>query len=315
MPFFSIVMPVYNRATLIARALQSCLQQSFADFEVIAVDDGSSDHSADVVRAVDDPRIRLIVHEVNRGRCPARNTAMNAAQGEWFVFLDSDDELLPGALQTIHDDALAVPADVVGLRYACIDEKGAISPDPPYPHALVSYEQYVGLLETLAHGRSEALPCSRVSTFPEIAYPTGHAEEGLYHLDLARCGRISVSPVIVRRYHHDAPNQITRPDMRRTLLFAADAAANADAVLQHHGEALQRYAPTVYAQRLREAALYHFMAGNRSAGLRDARQARRFGGGSFKLLLLILLGMMGRVPLALSQTFQATLRRAFRFGP
>jgi glycosyltransferase involved in cell wall biosynthesis len=315
MPFFSIIMPVYNRASLVGRALQSCLQQSFTDFEIVAVDDGSRDHSADAVRAVDDPRIRLLAHEVNRGRCPARNTAMQAGRGEWFVFLDSDDELLPGALQQMHDDATAVPPDVVGMRYACVDEHGVISPDPPYPRAVWTYEQFIGSLETLAHGRGEALPCSRASTFPEVAYPTGHAEEGLYHLDLARSGRIAVSPAVVRRYHHDAPNQITRPDTRRALRFAADAAANADAVLQHHGEALQRHAPTVYALRLREAALYHFMAGHRAAGLRDARQARKFGGGSPKLLLLILLGMIGRVPLAFSQTVQATLRRALRLGP
>jgi hypothetical protein len=240
---------------------------------------------------------------------------MAAAKGTWFVFLDSDDELLPGALQTIHEDAVAAPPDVNGLRYACVDEHGAVSPDPPYRPETLTYEQTLRLLEEQLHGRSEALPCSRASTFPEVAYPAGHAEEGLYHLALALRGRILVSPEIVRRYYHDAPNQITRPDSRRALRFAADAAQNVDAVLDRHGEALQRYAPTAFALRLREGALYHFMAGHRAAGLRYARRSAKAGGVSVKLALIVALGMLGGAPLALSQTIQATLRRISRGRP
>jgi glycosyltransferase involved in cell wall biosynthesis len=311
-PFFSIVMPVHNRATLVGRALRSCLEQSFTDFEIVVVDDGSSDGSVDAIRAYDDPRIRLIVHERNLGRCPARNTAMAAARGEWFVFLDSDDELLPNALQAIHDDAVAAAPDVVVMRYSCIDDQGAISPDPPYvDHELWSYERFLRSFD----GRllkNETLPVSRASTFPEIAYPEGHAEEGLYHLDLARRGRTAVSATIARRYNHDAPNQVTRPDFRRALHFAADAASNADLVLARHGEAMQRHSPAAYGHRLREAAMHHFMAGHRGAGFRYARGSMRVLGWQPKLALVSAIGLLGSVPLALSQAFQATLRRALR---
>ncbi len=311
-PFFSIIMPVHNRASLVGRALHSCLAQSFADFEVIVVDDGSSDGSVGAVRAICDPRIRLLIHDQNMGRCPARNTAMAAALGEWFVFLDSDDELLPEALQVIYGDAVSAPPDLVGLRYASIDSSGVISPDPPYEQERWTYERFLRSFDELLNGRSETLPCSRASTFPAIAYPTGHAEEGLYHLDLARRGRIGVSPKVLRRYFQDAPNQITRPDYRRALRFATDAARNVDVLLDRHGEALQRHAPTAYAFRVREGALFHFMAGDRVAGLRYARRSMRLGGSSLKLALIVVLGMAGRLALALSQTIQATLRRAFR---
>ena len=85
---------------------------------MVAVDDGSGDHSAAVIRSFDDPRVRLILHEKNRGCGPARNTAMAAARGQWFVFLDSDDELLPGALETIHGRATAVGPSRL-LRFRC----------------------------------------------------------------------------------------------------------------------------------------------------------------------------------------------------
>lgn len=304
-PFFSIIVPVYNRALLVGRALRSCLAQSFASFEVVVVDDGSSDASANVVRTFDDARIRLLIHEQNRGRCPARNTAMAAAKGEWFVFLDSDDELLPDALQTIHGDAVSAPEDVLALRYACIDDAGIVSPDPHYPSETWSYERYLLSIEESLDRVSEALPCSRTSTFPEIRYPDDHAEEGVYHLDLAKKGRVLVSPSVVRLYHHDAPNQITRPDFRRAMRFAADNARNVDVVLERHGEALRKHAPGAHALRLREGALYHFMAGDRRAGFRYARQSRF----SLKLAAIVSLGMMGGSPLAFVQALQGAMRR------
>jgi glycosyltransferase involved in cell wall biosynthesis len=264
----------------------------------------------DVVRSFTDPRIRLIQHERNQGRCPARNTALAAARGHWFVFFDCDDELLPGALQTIHEDAIAVAPDVAALRYACVSAEKIVSPDPPYPRETWTYEQYLRSLEASAHGLGESLPCTRTSTFPELAFPEGHAEEGLYHLDLARRWRMKVSPDVVRRYHHDAPNQVTRPDFRRALRFAPDASRNADIVLERHGQALRHHAPTVYAQYVRAAALYHFMAGNRRAGLRYASRSMRLVGPSLKLALIVTFGLAGGAPLAVFQAFQGMLRRS-----
>ncbi|MDP9192141.1 MAG: glycosyltransferase [Acidobacteriota bacterium] len=306
-PFFSVIVPVYNRAALVGRALRSCLSQSFADFEIVVVDDGSSDSSVDVIRSFDDPRIRLVVHERNRGRCPARNTAMAAARGDWYVFFDSDDELLEGALQTMHDEAMSASPEVLMLRFSCVDDHGMVSPDPPYARETLSYERFMGSLEGAL--RFEALPCSRTSTFPAIAFPEGHAEEGLYHFDLARTGKLATSPAVVRVYHHDAPNQVTRPDYRRALRFAPDAASNVDAVLARHGEALRQHAPALYRNRLREGALQNFLAGHRRKALRYVRDAARLDGVSVKLALITILGLAGRVPLAMSQSLQGILRR------
>src|ERR1039458_5800762 len=98
-PYFSIVIPVFNREQEVQRALSSCLVQDFQAFEVVVVDDASTDNSATVVEGLQDQRVRLIRHAKNRGVCPARNTGVQAAAGEWIVFLDSDDELLPGCLK------------------------------------------------------------------------------------------------------------------------------------------------------------------------------------------------------------------------
>ena len=92
MPAVSIVMPAYNVAPYIGAAIRSALAQTFHDFELIVVDDGSKDDTAEIVRGLarEDQRVRL-VQQPNRGLAGARNTALRAGRGEMFALLDSDD--------------------------------------------------------------------------------------------------------------------------------------------------------------------------------------------------------------------------------
>lgn len=96
-PKISVIIPLYNKETIIERSLQSVLSQDYDDFEVILVNDGSTDRSMEIVRNIQDPRIVLIEQE-NGGPSKARNTGVMHAKGEWVLFLDADDELLPNAL-------------------------------------------------------------------------------------------------------------------------------------------------------------------------------------------------------------------------
>jgi teichuronic acid biosynthesis glycosyltransferase TuaG len=111
MPLFSVIIPCYNRATLIERTVESVRRQTYTSFEIIIVDDASTDTSVDVVKARyhDDPRVQLIEKKENGGVHTARNAGLDIAQGEYILFLDSDDELYPEALtklaQVLHRDA------------------------------------------------------------------------------------------------------------------------------------------------------------------------------------------------------------------
>lgn len=93
----SIVIPLYNKAGSIARTLLSVQAQTFQDYEVVIVDDGSTDGSAGVVRSMDDSRIRLF-SQTNAGVSAARNRAIAEARGEYIAFLDADDEWRPDYL-------------------------------------------------------------------------------------------------------------------------------------------------------------------------------------------------------------------------
>lgn len=105
-PFFSVVMPVYNREAYLEEAMRSVLSQGFGDFELIVSDDGSTDRSLQIAESFKDPRVRVLRGH-HGGGASARNRGLAAARGEFIVWIDSDDIQEPGALATlrkaIHD--------------------------------------------------------------------------------------------------------------------------------------------------------------------------------------------------------------------
>lgn len=110
----SVIIPTYNRAGSLGRSLGSVLEQTYGDLEVIVVDDASSDHTEEVVTALDDARVRYLRHTVNRGAAAARNTGLEHASGKYIAFQDSDDEWLPEKLR-VQVEILDRASDTVGV--------------------------------------------------------------------------------------------------------------------------------------------------------------------------------------------------------
>ncbi|MGB7533081.1 MAG: glycosyltransferase [Halobacteriota archaeon] len=100
-PAVSAIIPTYNRAHLIGRAVQSVLNQTYQDFEILIIDDGSTDNTEEIIKSFRDERIRHIRHERNKGAAAARNTGIKAARGEYIAFQDSDDEWYSNKLEEI----------------------------------------------------------------------------------------------------------------------------------------------------------------------------------------------------------------------
>ncbi len=98
-PAVSVIITAYNRERVIAEAVHSILRQTVADFELIIVDDGSTDATATIAESFDDPRVRLVRHGSNRGIPAARNSGLDAARGQFIAWLDSDDVARPRRLE------------------------------------------------------------------------------------------------------------------------------------------------------------------------------------------------------------------------
>ncbi len=114
----SIIIPVYNKEQYLRPCLTSALSQDFEDYEVIAVDDGSTDSSGRICdeKASKDSRLRVI-HTENAGVTAARRRGMEDAKGEFVMFCDSDDQLLPHAIRNSYEAIIANNADEVIAPY------------------------------------------------------------------------------------------------------------------------------------------------------------------------------------------------------
>ena len=142
-----IVIPAMNRATQLMTAIESVRSQSFEDWELLIVDDGSTDNTVALVKEVAraEPRLRLISHETTRGAQAARNTGIRATLAAWIAFLDSDDEWLPESLSTRLETARKTDAEVV---YSNCLSKYSDGIRPECEVSDVSNKPYQNLLRT-----------------------------------------------------------------------------------------------------------------------------------------------------------------------
>jgi glycosyltransferase involved in cell wall biosynthesis len=197
MPIASIIIPAYNRESSLKRAIETALQQSIRDIEVIVVDDGSRDKTAIVAeRCADaDRRVRLICHKTNRGAQAARNTGAQVARGRWLTFLDSDDIILTKSLElrlkvaatenvdVVHSDCYVLRKGSPQQLYGLPNLQGSIyrdllaNPGPMFQSMLInscSFEAIGGLDERVVAYQEwdTAIRLAKICSFGFVAEPT-----------------------------------------------------------------------------------------------------------------------------------------------
>jgi glycosyltransferase involved in cell wall biosynthesis len=115
-PIASVVVPTYNRADLVLRAVASVQRQSLEQWELLVIDDASTDDTQTRVEKLDDPRIEYVRRGVNGGVATAQNTGLDRAAGRYVLFLHSDDELLPACLRRLCDLLDHAPSTIGGIE-------------------------------------------------------------------------------------------------------------------------------------------------------------------------------------------------------
>jgi GT2 family glycosyltransferase len=278
-PAVTVVIPAYNRAGSIRAAIESVLRQTWTDFELIVVDDGSTDGTLAAAAEVADPRLRLIASPRNGGAAAARNLGVAEARGAWVAFQDSDDEWLPLKLEKQMARLEAPGADYVAaycgmLVIGRLDGRDGPRPEIRYvPHPDVAPVEG-DVLAPLLRGnfistqtlvvRREALV--RIGAFDE-SLPA--VEDWDCALRLAALGPIACAdePLVLQRF---SPNSLSHDLRRRTLARTAIVAKHAALYAPHPRQLARNHAIN---------AMGHARLGNLAearAALRRARAARPF---------------------------------------
>jgi glycosyltransferase involved in cell wall biosynthesis len=228
MPRVTVVIPTFDRSQTILDSVNSVLRQSFTDFELIVVDDCSTDDTLSVLDRIEDRRLRVVTHTANRGAGGARNTGIDNAKGALVAFQDSDDEWLPSklekqvlALDAKGDDWIAVYCGLLVVRDLRQDGDDRFRPryipdpriSPVSGHISSSLLRGSFVSTQTLIVRRAAL--DRVGRFDETL---SALEDWDFALRLARTGKIALvdEPLVFQRFSH---NSISRSEENRVYSY------------------------------------------------------------------------------------------------
>jgi glycosyltransferase involved in cell wall biosynthesis len=305
-PFFSVLISAYNRAGELPRCVGSCSAQTFADFEIVVVDDGSTDDTGSVLARLGESRLRVVRHERNRGISAARETGVEHGLGSWYVILDSDWELMPEALARLHELIAELPEDVHIIRSRLRSDDGTLEPGV-MPAGVTGYQGRLEWCEAVAAARvaSDAGHCIHRSVFERAPYfsERSGAVETLWELNVARTEKTLWVDDVLGLQHTDAANSHIRDLSARRLIprllgEAPDTLWMVETLLAEHDAALVRFAPHYRRDLVESAALQAFLAGRRGSGLRHTADAIRSGASARKALMTAAAGVLGPRALA-----------------
>ena len=181
-PLLSIIVPVYDVENYLQKCIDSILAQTFTDFELILVDDGSPDNCPALcdAAAAKDARIRVL-HQKNGGLSAARNAGLDVARGEWIGFVDSDDYIAPEMYETLYKAVQSTGADLALCDYVKVDETGALCTQT---HVAVPQKSLTGreLLQK-AYWTTVQIACNKLyhrTIFAQLRYPVGKLNEDFF---------------------------------------------------------------------------------------------------------------------------------------
>ncbi len=228
-PLISVVVPVYNAAAFLDQCLESIVAQTYRNLEILVVDDGSTDGSAEMCDywAERDERVRVI-HQPNGGHSAARNAALDVMTGSLVTMVDSDDVLHPGFVSTLLDVMSGNDADIAVCDYIPFSSATVSFPDPITSPVVSHYNQHEALLAVFyQHGLTHS-PWARLfkaSLFNGLRFPLGIIYEDLaiiYPL-LQRCQRVATTSSVLYGYRqHDSNSMRVFSPKRAAVLDVSE---------------------------------------------------------------------------------------------
>lgn len=312
-PTFSVIIPTHNRAELMPRAVESVLAQTYDDFELLVVDDASTDDTEDVMASFEDERVVYVRREENAGHAAARNTGIQRARGEYVAFLDDDDEYLPRFLEEMHR-AFECGGEDAGFGW-CGTRRVRDTPDGQEhlrdelwrPSYASQQEAYLSFLRARSIGTNCGLTVRR-SCFEEV----GLFDDSLrvtvdteFLVRIVRQFGFVVAPAVLVKYHvHEGVRQSRR---------LAEKARTYERIAEKHRDTLSAHDDVAAAVYYKTGWL-HYHSGHREQGRRFMRKALARKPFKLKALVgLLMFELLGRLGAPLHEHVSNWVTRVNRF--
>lgn len=252
----SVVIPVYNSQKFIKRCIDSILDQTFSDFEVICVDDGSTDKTYDILSEYSLLHNNIkVVRQQNLGQGSARNQGVALAKGEYVKFVDADDFLHPQALQILYRTAKETDADIIVCKAFCVNESGEqISPLKIWNNLEGAYSKsdFEGI-DFFNHACSPLLWDKLVKTHIAKSCPSPSLRRGQDFVTLIKYLSSSNSVFFIDErlyyYRHHNASVMATPESRETIMSDFTTEQAAIRVMQEYFQNTQAY--SYYCQRIK----------------------------------------------------------------
>lgn len=289
-PKFSIIMATYNRRHILPRAIKSVLNQTFQDFEFIIVNDGSTDNTEKVINDFNDKRIIYLKHKKNKGVLSAQDTGIEAAKGEFIVWLGDDDELLREALEIIAAKINELSSKGVKiLWFDSIDlDAGKCPSFNPKKEGFISYESllcgrvYIDPIVAIDRSiRSNKRPDERswgdMGMLWLRLYQENHKHKPFY------------VPKVVCKTRSKHGKHLSHPET--SLEKASEVIFGQKTFLKQYREEIKSLCPERYGQRLALLGFYQILDGEKTEGSMNIRKSFRFNF-SFKYYFIFLISFI-----------------------
>jgi len=289
-PIFSVIIPTYNRANLLPRPIKSVLNQTYQNFELIIVDDCSTDNTEEVVKAFFDERIKYFKHKKNKGVLGARNTGFKLAKGKYIAFLDSDDEFLPQALETTVSKFINFPSEKKPkiICFDCIDaEKNKICTKGKRKEGYISYEDslcerisgdYWGVIDKEAINKDDLKFDERLWGYESILWLKLHRKYGIFYF-----------PEALLKIHRERDNHMC--SFKNQLKHISRIILTKKVFLKEYGEEMKNYCLKFYGRNLVILGFYQLINGEKQEGRKTLFESLKINL-SFKSLILFLLSFI-----------------------
>ena len=266
--FFSVVIPLYNKANYIQSCLESVLKQTHKEFEVILVNDGSTDGSEAVVERFQDSRIRL-VHQENKGASAARNKGVSLAKHEWIALIDADDYWYPNHLEELQNTIEQFPkADVVCNNYEILLDNDFIKQPAfsiEYPLKAQYIEDYFkgSLIDPIAWTSALSFTSSIFKKAGEFDTNIKSGQDIDLMVKFGLAATIAFNPKVTMRYHRKTENNLSDDTVLREKLSYIDnhrSEEKKNPSLQQYMD-INRFSLAIQAKMAQDKALFKELVG------------------------------------------------------